>query len=110
MDKTAKEIKYLEPAPLPWHYIQGTTDISDNDGHYLCRLDSHAYSKTTDIANQLAIVQAVNNTFGQGVDPNCVGEMVKMLERIGATYYDGGIPEKTFKEITNITHQIKDIG
>ena len=40
------------------------------------------YENACDRANAAAITTAVNATYGAGIDPACVGEMIKMLEAI----------------------------
>lgn len=95
-----QEIKANLPK-LPIEPLKGTKEIVDYQGNYLLECNSETYSATQDIALQLAIVHAINNTYDKGINPESVPDMYNALQTI-----DEILHAETMGEVSKI---IKDI-
>lgn len=85
-----QEIKENLPQ-LPIEPLIGTKEIVDYKGDYLLECNSEVYSSSTDIALQMGIVHAINNTYGKGINPESVSEMYNALKVLSAYFEDGEI-------------------
>lgn len=54
--------------------------IETNEGAEICATFGDCTSEEEDISNRAAIVSAVNNTWGKGINPEKVEEMYDMLD------------------------------
>ncbi len=97
---TQQEIKSKLPF-LPIEPLKGTKEIVDYQGDYLLECNSKTYSATQDIALQLAIVHAINNTYGKGINPESVPDMYNALQSLKAYFVDG----ENYDEICNILNK-----
>ncbi len=67
------------------HYNETSRDDDEYgifcDGWKLGELEGWHTGATEGDINEIAICQAVNSTWNAGINPNCVGDMMKLLER-----------------------------
>ena len=78
---TQKEIKNnLPQLPLKTEDNDGT--VLDNNGKLIVSTCTHDYEGMTDVAVDHAIVHAINNTYGKGINPESVPEMYNTLQGV----------------------------
>lgn len=76
---TQQEIKEnLPQLPLQTEDNDGT--VLDNHGKLIVSTCTHDYEGMTDVAMDFAIVHAINNTYGKGINPESVSEMYNALQ------------------------------
>jgi hypothetical protein len=59
--------------------------VLDHEGRHILTTETVDYNSTTDIAVDLAIVHAINNTYDKGINPESVPDMYNALHTI--SYY-----------------------
>jgi len=97
---TQQEIKAnLPQLPLRTEDNDGT--ILDNKGKLIVSTCTQDYAGMTDVAVDFAIVHAINNTYGKGINPESVPDMYNALQTI-----DEILHAETMGEVSKI---IKDI-
>jgi hypothetical protein len=97
---TQQEIKAnLPQLPLQSQDTHGR--VLDHEGRHILTTETVDYNSTTDIAVDLAIVHAINNTYGKGINPESVGDMFNALQTI-----DEILHAETMGEVSKI---VKDI-
>lgn len=78
---TQKEIKHNLPnLPLQTYYAFG--NVVDHEGKHIVATDTDDYPAETDSAMDFAIVHAINNTYGKGINPESVSEMYNALQNV----------------------------
>ena len=78
---TQKEIKNnLPQLPLRTEDNDGT--VLDNKGKLIVSTCTQDYEGMTDVAVDFAIVHAINNTYGKGINPESVPDMFSALTLI----------------------------
>ena|ERR1700685_2014453 len=88
-------------SPAPWK-IKATPSqtggaISDANGNMFLRVYSSSNTKEQDAS---AIISAINNTYGKGIDPSSVPELFRTLKNL-VEYFDwliGDISFHAYKE------------
>ena len=75
---TQQEIKENLP-PLPLHANEHHGFVKDNKGKRILSTETLDYEIETDVAVDLAIVHAINNTYGKNINPESVPEMYNAL-------------------------------
>jgi len=76
-----QEIKENLP-PLPLHANDEHGFVKDNKGKRILSTETLDYEIETDVAVDHAIVHAINNTYGNGINPESVSEMYNALQSI----------------------------
>lgn len=73
-----QEIKEnLPQLPLQTYYAFGS--VVDHEGRHILATNTEYYPAETDSAMDFAIVHAINNTYGKGINPESVSEMYNAL-------------------------------
>lgn len=89
-DKTPPEEKfvgYLEMAPAPWamtadkDWIYSTVGVP-NGGDIICIMPDMQASSERFPANAAGILSAVNNTYGAGINPNHIPDLLRATEML----------------------------
>ena len=76
-----QEIKENLP-PLPLHANDEHGFVKDNKGKRILSTETLDYEIETDVAVDHAIVHAINNTYGKGINPESVSEMYNTLQGV----------------------------
>ena len=97
---TQKEIKNNLPQ-LPLHTYYTDAMVIDHNGNHILTTATETYSHTTDSAVDLAIVHAINNTYGKGINPESVPDMFNALQTI-----DEILHAETMGEVSKIIRDI----
>jgi len=97
---TQQEIKAnLPQLPLRTEDNDGT--ILDNKGKLIVSTCTQDYEGMTDVAVDFAIVHAINNTYGKGINPESVPDMFNALQTI-----DEILHAETMGEVSKIIRDI----
>lgn len=74
-----QEIKEnLPKLPLQTYYAFG--NVLDHEGKLIVATNTDDYPAETDSAMDFAITHAINNTYGNGINPESVSEMYNALQ------------------------------
>lgn len=79
--------------PTPWILIKNPhrpTEVTDQTGDNTILEMSSTHLKTTQNYNASAIVFAVNNTYGAGIRPESVPDLLKALNLIAKHFFHEG--------------------
>jgi len=97
---TQQKIKEnLPQLPLQTYYEFG--NVVDHEGKLIVATDTDDYPAETDSAMDFAIVHAINNTYGKGINPESVSEMYNALKLLAAYFEDG----ENYDEIQKILNK-----
>lgn len=75
-------------SPLPWEIVGNNVESKDMSLIYIGESD---LPPDEDKANAHAIVTAVNNTYGAGINPEAVPDLLKVLTALWDDSCKGGI-------------------
>jgi len=97
-----QEIKEnLPQLPLQTYYAFG--NVVDHEGKHIVKTNADDYPAETDSAMDLAIVHAINNTYGKGINPESVPEMYNALQSLHQHFSstNSNDMDKTIQDILN---------
>jgi hypothetical protein len=92
----------------PWQIDEVKDEINiigaDSYGEAICTLYSDPMDEDTR-ANAKAIVTAINFTYGKGIDPSSVPELLEALKAICNSYYAKNLPPKLVEAAEMAIHK-----